>query len=88
MSQFEALGEKEDYNEVCTTRAGITVASLPIKMVMLSLLLSRLQVIDGVMRQLLSRDLMYDPVQQVCGKFPEWLAVHRWVRCLGSMLPW
>mmetsp|Transcript_5603 Transcript_5603/g.5795 ORF Transcript_5603/g.5795 Transcript_5603/m.5795 type:complete len:320 (-) Transcript_5603:18-977(-) len=49
MGQFEALGEKEDYNEV----------------------------IDGVMRQLLSRDLMYEPVKQVCGKFPEWLAVHR-----------
>eukprot|EP01041_Mallomonas_annulata_P000380 gene380-693_t len=49
MAQFEALGEKEDYNEV----------------------------IDGVMRQLLSRDLMYDPVKQVCDKFPEWLAMHK-----------
>lgn len=49
MSQFEALGEKEDYNEV----------------------------IDGVMRQLLSRDLMYEPVKQVCEKFPEWLALQR-----------
>lgn len=49
MGQFEALGEKEDYNEV----------------------------IDGVMRQLLSRDLMYEPIKQVCEKFPEWLALQR-----------
>ncbi len=51
MAQFEALGEKEDYNEV----------------------------IDGVMRQLLSKDLMYEPTRQICEKFPEWLALHRLV---------
>ena len=49
MAQFQALGDREDYNEV----------------------------IDGVMRQLLSRDLMYDPVKQICTKFPEWLAIHK-----------
>ena len=42
ISQFEALGDKEDYNEV----------------------------IDGVMRQLLSRDLMYEPMRNICEKFP------------------
>ena len=42
ISQFEALGDKEDYNEV----------------------------IDGVMRQLLSRDLMYEPMKNICDKFP------------------
>ena len=35
------------------------------------------EVIDGVMRQLLSKDLMYKPIQQICGKFPEWLAFHK-----------
>lgn len=35
------------------------------------------EVVDGVMRQLLSRDLMYEPLQQICDKFPEWLATHR-----------
>jgi hypothetical protein len=35
------------------------------------------QVIDSVMKQLLSRDLMYDPIRQVCEKFPEWLAINR-----------
>ena len=35
------------------------------------------EVIDGVMRQLLSKDLMYDPTKQVCDKFPEWLSIHR-----------
>jgi len=49
MAQFEALGEKEDYNEV----------------------------VDGVMRQLLSKDLMYEPTRQICDKFPEWLALHK-----------
>ncbi|CAE7715328.1 PEX19-2, partial [Symbiodinium microadriaticum] len=34
------------------------------------------EVIDGVMKQLLSRDLMYDPIKQVCEKFPEWLALN------------
>ena len=49
MTQFEALGEKEDYNEV----------------------------VDGVMRQLLSKDLMYEPTKLICEKYPEWLAVQR-----------
>lgn len=35
------------------------------------------EVIDGVMRQLLSKDLMYEPTSQICEKFPEWLAIHR-----------
>jgi peroxin-19 len=35
------------------------------------------EVIDGVMRQLLSKDLMYEPTKQICGKFPEWLALHK-----------
>lgn len=32
---------------------------------------------DSVMKQLLARDLMYDPIRQVCDKFPEWLAINR-----------
>lgn len=28
------------------------------------------------MKQLLARDLMYDPIKQVCEKFPEWLAIN------------
>lgn len=35
------------------------------------------EVIDGVMRQLLSKDLMYEPTKQICEKFPEWLAIHK-----------
>jgi peroxin-19 len=49
MAQFEALGDKEDYNEV----------------------------VDNVMRQLLSKDLMYEPTKMVCEKFPKWLAIHK-----------
>ena len=49
MAQFQALGDRDDYNEV----------------------------IDGVMRQLLAKDLMYEPVKQICDKYPEWLALHK-----------
>ena len=49
MQQFQALGDREDYNDV----------------------------IDGVMRQLLSKDLMYEPIKQICQKFPEWLAINK-----------
>jgi len=31
-------------------------------------------VVDGMMRQLLSKELMYEPMKQVCDKYPEWLA--------------
>jgi len=31
-------------------------------------------VVDGMMRQLLSKDLMYEPMKQVTDKFPSWLA--------------
>ena len=31
-------------------------------------------VVDGMMHQLLSKDVMYEPMKQVCDKFPEWLA--------------
>ncbi|KAF0706492.1 hypothetical protein AaE_014084 [Aphanomyces astaci] len=30
--------------------------------------------VDGMMQQLLSRDVMYDPMKQICDKYPEWLA--------------
>lgn len=32
------------------------------------------EVVDGMMRQLLSKELMYEPMKQVCDKYPEWLA--------------
>jgi len=31
-------------------------------------------VVDGMMRQLLSKELMYEPMKQVCDSFPAWLA--------------
>ena len=31
-------------------------------------------VVDGMMRQLLSKELMYEPMKQVCDRFPAWLA--------------
>jgi peroxin-19 len=32
---------------------------------------------DNMMQQLLSREMMYDPLKQICDKYPEWLATHR-----------
>jgi len=32
-------------------------------------------IVDGMMRQLLGKELMYEPMKQVCEKYPEWLAV-------------
>jgi peroxin-19 len=34
-------------------------------------------VIDGMMEQLLSKDLMYEPMKQVTEKFPEWLETNK-----------
>lgn len=33
-------------------------------------------IIDGMMRQLLSKDVMYEPMKSICEKFPAWLAEH------------
>lgn len=30
--------------------------------------------VDGMMQQLLSRDIMYEPMKQICERYPEWLA--------------
>uniref|UniRef100_A0A7S1XKR9 Peroxin-19 n=1 Tax=Phaeomonas parva TaxID=124430 RepID=A0A7S1XKR9_9STRA len=35
------------------------------------------EVMDGMMRQLLGKDIMYEPMKAVCEKFPEWLADKR-----------
>jgi len=35
------------------------------------------EVIDGMMRQLLSKELMFDPMKSVTLKFPEWLAKNK-----------
>lgn len=38
------------------------------------------------MRQLLSKDLMYEPTKQICDKFPEWLAIHRYLTVILFIL--
>jgi peroxin-19 len=35
------------------------------------------EVMDGVMRQLLSKELMYEPAKLVCERYPEWLVTHK-----------
>jgi len=47
--------------------------------------------VDGVMRQLLTRELMYEPIRRLCESFPEWLAsnapslvVEHYERCVGG----
>ncbi|KAL7548285.1 hypothetical protein ACHAWF_016743, partial [Thalassiosira exigua] len=34
-------------------------------------------VVDGVMKQLLDKDLMYEPMKEVCLRFPKWLAENK-----------
>jgi Pex19 protein family len=34
-------------------------------------------VVNGMMEQLLSKDLMYDPMKQVASRFPDWLREHQ-----------
>lgn len=34
-------------------------------------------VVDGVMKQLLDKDLMYEPMKEVCTRFPKWLAENK-----------
>ena len=36
-------------------------------------------VIDGMMEQLMSKELMYEPMKQVTMKFPQWLQTHQTV---------
>ena len=35
------------------------------------------QVVENMMRQLLARDLMYEPLKSVCDGYPEWLAMQK-----------
>ena len=32
------------------------------------------KIVDDMMKQLLSKEVMYEPMKQICDKFPEWLA--------------
>lgn len=34
-------------------------------------------VVDNVMKQLLDRDIMYEPMKEVCTRFPKYLAEHK-----------
>lgn len=34
-------------------------------------------VVDGMLRQLLGKELMYEPMKDICDKFPEWLVEHK-----------
>ncbi len=34
-------------------------------------------VVDGVMKQLLDKELMYQPMKEVCTRYPKWLATHK-----------
>jgi len=34
-------------------------------------------VVDNVMKQLLDRDIMYEPMKEVCSRFPKYLAEHK-----------
>ncbi|CAM9160605.1 unnamed protein product [Laminaria digitata] len=64
MGEFGKMGEKEARGSTNQRRM-----SLPQK--------DYNGMMDNIMEQLLSRELMYDPIKQICDKYPEWLATHR-----------
>ena len=35
------------------------------------------QVVDGMMKQLLSKEFMYEPMKDICNQFPKWLAENK-----------
>ena len=35
------------------------------------------QVVDGMMKQLLSKEFMYEPMKDICDEFPQWLAENK-----------
>merc|ERR1712039_366454 len=35
------------------------------------------QVVDGMMKQLLSKEVMYEPMKDICNEFPQWLAENK-----------
>jgi hypothetical protein len=34
-------------------------------------------VVEGMTKQLLSKDIMYEPMKQICDRYPDWLAANR-----------
>ena len=34
--------------------------------------------VDGIMHQLLAKDVLYQPIQDIGAKYPEWLETHRY----------
>eukprot|EP01083_Nonionella_stella_P205732 748912_1 len=35
------------------------------------------QVVNGMMKQLLSKEFMYEPMRDICKRFPSWLSEHK-----------
>ena len=33
--------------------------------------------VDGIMHQLLAKDVLYQPIQEIGARYPQWLADHR-----------
>ena len=33
--------------------------------------------VDGIMQQLLAKDVLYQPIQEIGARYPQWLADHR-----------
>lgn len=37
--------------------------------------------VDGIMHQLLAKDVLYQPIQEIGARYPQWLADHRYPIC-------
>ncbi len=38
--------------------------------------------VDGIMHQLLAKDVLYQPIQEIGARYPQWLADHRYTICV------
>ncbi len=38
--------------------------------------------VDGIMHQLLAKDVLYQPIQEIGARYPQWLADHRCTTCV------
>ncbi len=38
--------------------------------------------VDGIMHQLLAKNVLYQPIQEIGARYPQWLADHRCTTCV------
>ncbi|KAG7378254.1 Peroxisome chaperone and import receptor [Phytophthora pseudosyringae] len=73
MKKFEQMGEKVTWLMAGDVEAG-AITDGGGGGILATLQSDFQDLVDGMMQQLLSKDVMYDPMKQICERYPEWLA--------------